>query len=103
MVSSPKDQEQGNNTEKQANPISIHNQLDYRHKQQSAHQEHNAVHSASSRGIVPHVDVQHPSGQLDCSFFSGNSFQFDCFRFICVSVFLRKILDTFREMVLVLL
>ena len=36
MVSSPKDQEQGNNTEKQANPISIHNQLDYCHKQQSA-------------------------------------------------------------------
>ena len=65
MVSSPKDQEQGNNTEKQANPISIHNQLDYRHKQQSAHQEHNAVHSASSRGIVPHVDVQHLSGRLD--------------------------------------
>ena len=28
MVSSPKDQEQGNNTEKQANPISIHNQHD---------------------------------------------------------------------------
>ena len=65
MVSSPKDQKQGNNTEKQAQPISIHNQLDYRHKQQSAHQEHNAVHSASSRGIFPHVDVQHPSGRLD--------------------------------------
>ena len=45
MVSSPKDQKQGDSTEKQANPISIHNQLDYRHKQQSAHQEHNAVHS----------------------------------------------------------
>ena len=65
MVSSPKDQEQGNNTKKQANPISIYNQLDYCHKQQSAHQEHNAVHSASSRGIVPHVDVQHLSGRLD--------------------------------------
>ena len=65
MVSSPKDQDQGNKTEKQANPISIHNQLDYRHKQQSAHQEHNAVHSASSRGIVSHVDVQHPSGRLN--------------------------------------
>ena len=65
MVSSPKDQKQGDSTEKQANPISIHNQLDYRHKQQSAHQEHNTVHSASSRGIVPHVDVQHLSGWLD--------------------------------------
>ena len=60
---------QGNNTEKQAQPISIHNQLDYRHKQQSAHQEHNAVHSASSRGIFPHVDVQHPSGRLDQGIF----------------------------------
>ena len=65
MGSSPKDNEQGNNTEKQANPISIHDQLDYRQKQQYAHQEHNAVHSAASRGIVPHVDVQHPSGRLD--------------------------------------
>ena len=65
MVSSPKDQKQGDSTEKQADPISIYNQLDYRHKQQSAHQEHNTVHSASSRGIVPHVDVQHPSGRLD--------------------------------------
>lgn len=65
MVSSPKGQEQGNCTEKEDNPISIYHQLDYRHKQQSAHQEHNAVHSASSRGIVPHVDVQHPSGRLD--------------------------------------
>lgn len=31
----------------------------------TSHQEHNAVHSASSRGIVPHVDVQHLSGRLD--------------------------------------
>ena len=58
MVSGPKDQ-------KQADPISIYNQLDHRHKQKSACQEHNAVHSASSRGMVPHVDVQHPSGRLD--------------------------------------
>ena len=71
MVSSPKDQKQGNNTEKQANPISIHNQLDYRHKQQSAHQEHNAIHSASSRSIVSHVDVQHPSGWLNQSILIG--------------------------------
>ena len=65
MVSSPKDQEQGNHTEKQAHPIPVYDQLDHRRKQQTAHQEHNAVHSASSRGIFPHVDVQHPSGRLD--------------------------------------
>ena len=65
MVSSPKDQEQGNHTEKQAHPIPVYDQLDHRRKQQTAHQEHNAVHSASSRGIVPHVDVQHLSGRLD--------------------------------------
>jgi hypothetical protein len=33
MVSGPKDQQQDDSTEKQANPILIHNQLDYRHKQ----------------------------------------------------------------------
>lgn len=44
MVSSPKDQEQGNHTEKQAHPIPVYDQLDYRRKQQTAHQEHNAVH-----------------------------------------------------------
>lgn len=65
MVSSPKDQKQGDSTEKQADPISIYNQLDHRHKQKSACQEHNAIHSASSRSIVSHVDVQHPSGRLD--------------------------------------
>ena len=65
MVSGPKDQEQGNHTEKQAHPIPVYDQLDYRRKQQPAHQDHNAVHSASSRGIFPHVDVQHPSGRLD--------------------------------------
>ena len=65
MVSSPKDQKQGDSTEKQADPISIYNQLDHRHKQKSAYQEHNAIHSASSRSIVSHVDVQHPSGRLD--------------------------------------
>ena len=67
MVSSPKDQKQGDSTEKQADPISIYNQLDHRHKQKSACQEHNAIHSASSRSIVSHVDVQHPSGRLDQS------------------------------------
>lgn len=67
MMSSPKDQEQGNRTEKQAHPIPVYDQLDYRHKQQPAPQEYNAVHSASSRGIFPHVDVQHPSGRLDQS------------------------------------
>ena len=65
MVSSPKDQKQGDSTEKQADPISIYNQLDHRHKQKSAYQEHSAIHSASSRSIVSHVDVQHPSGRLD--------------------------------------
>ena len=40
MVSSPKDQKQGDSTEKQADPISIYNQLDHRHKQKSAYQEH---------------------------------------------------------------
>ena len=44
MVSSPKDQKQGDSTEKQADPISIYNQLDHRHKQKSAYQEHNAIH-----------------------------------------------------------
>ena len=37
MVSSPKDQKQGDSTEKQADPISIYNQLDHRHKQKSAY------------------------------------------------------------------
>lgn len=69
MVSSPKDQKQGDSTEKQADPISIYNQLDHRHKQKSAYQEHNAIHSASSRSIVSHVDVQHPSGRLDQGIF----------------------------------
>ena len=35
MVSSPKDQKQGDSTEKQADPISIYNQLDHRHKPKS--------------------------------------------------------------------
>ena len=39
MVSSPKDQKQGDSTEKQADPISIYNQLDHRHKQKSAYQK----------------------------------------------------------------
>ena len=65
MVSSPKNQEQGNRAEKQANPISIHNQLDYRQKQQSANQKHNAVHLSASGSVVSHVNVQHPSGWLD--------------------------------------
>ena len=65
MMSSPKDQEQGNRTEKQNHPIPVYDQLDHRHKQHSAHQEHNAVHSTPSRGIFAHVDVQHPSGRLD--------------------------------------
>ena len=64
-MSSPKDQEQGNRTEKQNHPIPVYDQLDHRHKQHSAHQEHNAVHSTPSRGIFAHVDVQHPSGRLD--------------------------------------
>ena len=61
MVSSPKDQKQGDSTEKQADPISIYNQLDHRHKQKSAYQEHNAIHSASSRSIVSHVDGMNQS------------------------------------------
>ena len=44
MVSSPKDQKQGDSTEKQADPISIYNQLDHRHKQKSACQAVSYTH-----------------------------------------------------------